>query len=267
MKFNWNNTLFRWGIPILVGIHLMISCNQRPPRQSYPSAAVSHVLWDSLLQVHVTDEGWVDYQGFIRDSNRLNAYLTSLELAHPQSSWSRSEQMAYWINAYNAFTVQLIVQHYPVSTIKDIKRGIPFINTVWDIPFIHIQSQTYDLNDIEHRILRRQFKDARIHAAINCASYSCPQLRREAYVANRLDEQLTDAMRKFLYDPRRNRIETGKAEVSSIFKWFGGDFKRDAGSLRKFLNRYLEEPILKNVDITFLDYDWSLNDASIYPEQ
>lgn len=223
---------------------------------------VSHAVWDTLLHRHVQKNGFVDYKGMVRDSNALNRYLAVLSAAQPNSpNWSRNEKMAFWINAYNAFTVKLIVDHYPVASIKDIKRGIPFVNTVWDIKFIKIGGKTYDLNNIEHSILRPDFKDARVHAAINCASYSCPQLRNEAYVAEQLDKQLDDAMRRFVNDAQRNRVKAKKAEVSEIFKWFRGDFVRDAGSVRAYLNRYAAEKLDADGRINYIDYQWSLNDA------
>lgn len=222
---------------------------------------VQHDIWDALLKKHVRKDGFVDYKGFVKDSARLNQYLEVLSSAHPQSFWSRAEQMAYWINAYNAFTVKLIVQHYPVASIKDIKKGIPLVNTVWDIKFIQIQDKTYDLNNIEHDILRPQFKDARIHAAINCASYSCPRLHNEAFTAAKLEQQLDIVTRSFVNDPLRNRIKADRAELSAIFNWFGGDFKRDAGSVRAFVNKYAQIKVKDTGKITFMDYDWSLNDA------
>ena len=170
---------------------------QRPP--------VKHDLWDQLLKKHVNAEGFVDYKGMIRDSAQLNQYLELLQSAHPQRSWSREEQMAYWINAYNAFTVKLIVDHYPVSSIKDIKNGIPFVNTVWDIKFINIQGQEYDLNAIEHGILRKNFRDGRLHAAVNCASFSCPPLRAEAYTAERLVRKKADLIRGYVACPVHRR--------------------------------------------------------------
>ena len=116
---------------------------------------VSHRSWDVLLQRHVKENGFVDYKGMQRDSVELNHYLTLLSAAQPNAqNWTRNEKMAFWINAYNAFTVKLIIDHYPVESIKDIKRGIPFVNTVWDIKFIKIGGKTYDLNNIEHGILR-----------------------------------------------------------------------------------------------------------------
>lgn len=223
---------------------------------------LSHDVWDGLLKRHVKENGFVDYQGFIRDSAELNRYLGQLSQANPKSkSWTREQKMAFWINAYNAYTVQLIVRYYPVKSIKDIKRGIPFVNTVWDIKFIKIGGETYDLNNIEHGILRKDFKDARIHAAVNCASYSCPALRAEAYVAERLNEQLDDAMGKFINDPLRNRVSGSKAEVSEIFKWFRGDFVRETDNLRNFLNKYAAEKLNANGRIVYIDYQWSLNEA------
>jgi hypothetical protein len=223
---------------------------------------VSHDIWDGLLKKHVKSNGFVDYKGFIKDKATLQKYLDQLSSAHPQDSWSREEKMAYWINAYNAYTVKLIVDNYPVKSIKDIKNGIPFVNTVWDIKFIKIQGEEYDLNNIEHGILRKDFEDARIHAAVNCASVSCPVLRDEAFVANKLDAQLDDAMKKFVNDGERNKISASNPKLSSIFKWFSGDFKDDAGSVRKFVNKYAQTKINESADIEYLDYDWNLNDAS-----
>jgi hypothetical protein len=235
--------------------------NCRTIRNSADSKPVTHEIWNSLLKKHVNADGWVDYKGFIRDSSELNRYLKVLEAAHPNDkTWSRNEQMAYWINAYNAYTVQLIVRNYPVKSIKDIKKGLAFVNSVWDIQFIKIQGFTYDLNNIEHNILRPIYKDPRVHAAVNCASYSCPKLRPEAYTAAQLDVQLNDAMAGFVNDPTRNRISASKAEISEIFKWFKGDFEQNGQNLRAFLNQFSKEKISDKTDITHLDYNWSLNE-------
>lgn len=253
MKWLFWNTLYI--IPFLVLACSATSQEVKPHRDP-----VRHDLWDELLQKHVSAEGLMNYKGMLRDSARLNRYLRLLSGAHPQSSWSEAEQMAYWINAYNAFTVKLILNHYPVESIKDIKRGIPLVNSVWDIRFIQIQGQTYDLNQIEHQILRPVFKDARIHAAINCASFSCPRMLRQAFTAANLEQQLDAAMRGFINDPLRNKVTSEKAEVSAIFSWFSGDFKRDAGSIRAYLNKYSKVKISETGKISFLNYDWRLND-------
>jgi hypothetical protein len=235
--------------------------NCRTIRNSTDSKPITHEIWDGLLKKYVGADGFVNYKGFIRDSAELNRYLKVLESAHPNDkNWTRNEQMAYWINAYNAFTVQLIVRNYPVGSIKDIKRGLAFVNSVWDIQFIHIQGFTYDLNNIEHNILRPIYKDARVHAAVNCASYSCPKLRPEAFTAARLDAQLDDAMAGFINDPVRNRITPQKAELSEIFKWFKGDFERDGKSLRDFINRFSTVKITDQTEITHIDYNWKLNE-------
>lgn len=241
-----------------------LACGQHYPKGIDPHSPVDHGQWDALLKEYVSPEGWVDYRAWQKDTVRLQAYLDLLSSAHPQPDWSREEEMAYWINAYNAFTVELVLDHYPVESIKDIKRGIPFVNSVWDIRFIRIQGEEYDLNRIEHGILRKYFADARVHAALNCASYSCPRLRGEAYIPARLDEQLDDAMRIFVNDPLRNRVQAGQAELSKIFSWYGGDFKEDAGSLRQFIDRYAVEPLSEDGQIRYLEYDWSLNDEDLH---
>jgi hypothetical protein len=231
-------------------------------QRSSTQAPITHERWDQLLKKHVQADGFVNYKGLIQDSLELKQYLAQLSANHPDAkSWSRNEQMAYWINAYNAFTVKLIIDNYPVASIKDIKKGIAFVNSVWDIKWIKIGEYTYDLNNIEHNILRPVFKDARIHAAINCASYSCPRLRNEAYTAEKLDSQLEEGMRQFIADPLRNKISAEKAEISEIFKWFGGDFKRDAGSLENYLNKFSQQKISAQTQIDYLDYNWSLNEA------
>ena len=229
--------------------------------KDYQSEArpIKHNVWDSLLRAHVDEDGWVDYEGIIRDSSKLNKYLHLLKTHHPNDKWSVNEQKAYWINAYNAYTVKLIVDHYPIPSIKDIKKGIPFINTVWDIKFIHIEGATYDLNNIEHGILRPKFKDPRVHFAINCASFSCPALRNEAYKAKKLDKQLDDAARKFLADKNKNIITPTDIQISKIFSWYRTDFKTQSGNIIDFLNQYAPVKIEEDAKISYLDYNWSLN--------
>lgn len=220
---------------------------------------VSHDIWDQLLKTHVSEKGNVNYQGFVQDSAKLNQYLIQLALHHPEKDWASNEQKAYWINAYNAFTVQLIVRNYPTKSIKDLGGKIYKINTPWDLRFIHLGEETYDLNNIEHGILRKQWDDPRIHFAVNCASVSCPPLRNEAFVANRLEQQLDDAARKFLADPTKNIITPDRLQLSKIFSWFKGDFTKE-GKLIAFLNRYTETQIQQDAKIQYLPYEWGLNE-------
>jgi len=190
------------------------------------SKPVTHEDFTVLLKKHVNLDGMVDYKGLIADSLALNDYLNKLEKGHPNDKyWSDAEQQAYWINAYNAYTLQIVMRNYPVVSIKDIAGSIPFTNTVWDEKFINIEGQVYDLNNIEHGILRKQFVEPRVHFALVCASYSCPPLRTEAYEASTLDSQLVDQADLFINDGDRNMISEKSAKVSKIFSWFSGDFK------------------------------------------
>jgi len=238
------------------------------------SIPVEHTLLDSLLRENVSFDGHVNYQGFIKDSIRFNSYLELLRNNHPNDkNWSKDEQLAYWINAYNAFTIKLIIDHYPVKSIKDIKSGVGFVNSVWDIKFINIEGKNYDLNNIEHSIIRQQFDEPRIHFAVNCASYSCPDLRSEAYVADRLNQQLEDQTRKFFNDIKKNKvISKDKIILSSILKWYSTDFTRKgifsrlfggkgrSRSLIKFVNPYVAVVIDEQAEVEFMDYNWSLNE-------
>lgn len=229
----------------------------------YPSSStpINHQIWDSLLRKNVNEQGFVNYKGFIADSVQFNQYLNLLSNNHPNSkNWSKDERLAYWINAYNAFTVKLIVDHYPVASIKDIKNGIPFVNTVWDIKFIKIEDATYDLNNIEHGILRPKFKDPRIHFAVNCASFSCPKLLNHAFTGEKVNAQLDQAARDFLADPSKNIIKKEEVQLSKILSWYRGDFKK-YDDILDLVNAYGPIQVDKNAKVSYLDYIWTLNEA------
>ena len=220
----------------------------------------SHETFDELLHQYVSDEGAVNYNGFIADSLKLNAYLENLSNHAPADGWSENEKIAYWINAYNAFTIRLIIRNYPVKSIKDLGGKLYKINTPWDIKFIHIGDETYDLNNIENSILRKQFKEPRIHFALNCASKSCPPLRREAYSGSKLDAQLNEQARKFINNPKFNIIKEHEAELSKIFSWYRGDFSSPQMSFEAFISQWSPEVITSETDISYMAYDWSLNE-------
>jgi hypothetical protein len=241
---------------------LLSSCHSDTPN-STGSLKPSHEIWTKLLNQHVDVEGNVNYQGFQKDSSTLNEYLDILVNNPPdKKDWPESAQLAYWINVYNAFTIKLIIDHYPVESIRDIgsKIQIPFINSPWDIKLIEIEGKKYDLNNVEHSILRKNFEEPRIHFAIVCASFSCPKLRREAYTAEKLEEQLQGQAADFINDAAKNSISKNKAEVSKIFSWFKGDFTR-SGSLADFLNQYSKTKLDKDAKISYMNYDWSLNEV------
>lgn len=223
--------------------------------------APSHQLWDELVKKHVDKTGKVDYKGFQADRKKLKEYLDLLSSHAPNNKWSEKEKLAYWINAYNAYTVELVLQHYPVKSIKDIGGlvKIPGISSPWDIKFIKIGGEEYDLSSIEHKILRKQFNEPRIHFAINCASYSCPRLRNEAFTADKLEEQLQDQAVGFVNDSRKNHITANNVELSQIFNWFKGDFTKDK-DLLAYIQQYSKVKINPKAKISFIDYDWSLNE-------
>ncbi len=229
------------------------------------SQPISHKAFDAILKQYVTEEAWVDYRGLLKDRSKLDQYLELLSSNHPnQKNWSRNERLAYWINAYNAFTLQLILDHYPVESIKDIKKGIPFVNTVWDIKFINIEGQEYDLNNIEHGIIRSEFNEPRIHFAVNCASYSCPVLQNFAFTAENIDRQLDRAAKDFINDTKRNRISAQSLELSKILSWYSGDFKQNNKTVLDYVRKYSNKDIAADPDISYMDYDWRLNDKKLY---
>ncbi|MEL6656429.1 MAG: DUF547 domain-containing protein [Bacteroidota bacterium] len=233
------------------------------PKVSSNSQPVSHAIWDSLLRQYVDEYGLVNYQELAADSSQLHTYLELLKQNAPDTrTWSEAEQMAYWINAYNAFTLELIINHYPVAGIKEIKNGIPFVNTVWDIKFINIGGEEFGLNNIEHGILRKDFSDPRVHFALVCASMSCPKLQRFAFTAEQLDEQLDQAAREFLNEPYRNNIEGNPIRLSKILSWYWSDFKDKYDDRYALLEQYSTTEVNREVEIDFLDYDWSLNEQT-----
>lgn len=219
-----------------------------------------HEKWSALLKQYVDEAGHVNYKGFKADEEKLDDYLSDLSKNHPEDSWDKNDQLAFWINAYNAFTVKLIVKNYPVKTIKELGGSIYKVNTPWDIKFIQIGEETYDLNNIEHGIIRKQFSEPRIHFAVNCASVSCPRLRNEAFVGSRIDEQLDDQARYFINNEVKNKITKDCAKLSKIFTWFKGDFTSSGVTVTEFINKYSETKITKKTKMESLDYDWNLNE-------
>ncbi len=237
----------------------LITCSLVAMLMTFAQKAPSHQQWDKLLKKYVNAAGMVNYKGFLRDKAELDVYLKTLSDNAPQKTWSQNDQKAFWINAYNAFTVSLILQKYPVKSIKDIAGKIYKINTPWDIKFIKIGKETYDLNNIEHGILRKKFDDPRIHFALVCASISCPKLQQDAYAGIKLDAQLDDAGKEFLNDKSKNNITYGQAALSKYFSWYKGDFTKN-GSLSDYINKYSQTKITANTKISSLDYNWSLNE-------
>ncbi len=250
------------------------------PAQSFDHG---HGAWTALLRKHVVLLGGgqasqLRYAGMLADRAALQAYLAQLSAVSEAAfaAMSKAQQMAFLINAYNAFTVELILTRYPrLESIRDLGG---FLSKPWSIRNIPLLGRTLTLDEIEHERLRARgrYDDPRVHFAVNCASVGCPMLREEAYVADRLQAQLDEQARRFLGDRSRNRYNAtrGRLEVSRIFDWYGEDFTlghQGITSLRAYLARHAdlladapaERERIRNqaVDVTFLDYDWKLNDV------
>ncbi len=242
-----------------------------------------HAAWDALLRQHVVvaaggNASALRYAALRAQRAVLGSYLNSLSAVSPASygAWSKAQQLAFLINAYNAFTVELILTRYP--DLKSIKDLSSFVQSPWKKKFFVLLGQERSLDELEHGMIRAPgvFDDPRIHVAVVCASIGCPMLRNEAFVAERLDAQLDDAMRRFLSDRSRNRFDaaTGSLSVSKIFDWYRKDFEQGhqgITSLQVLFGRHAEAlgaTAQAQADIragsyrlAFLDYDWALNDA------
>jgi Protein of unknown function, DUF547 len=248
----------------------------------------SHSEFNQLLNTTVVEKGFqtsVDYDQLKENLEKLDRYLANIEAVTKLDfdKWNKKQQMAFLINAYNAFTLKLILNNYPeIKSIRDL--GGLIISSPWDKKFFTLFGEKSSLGYIEHDLLRENYNEPRIHFAVNCASKGCPALQKKAFVGNKLDQQLEYATIQFMRDPERNRYNSEKKriEISSIFKWFGGDFTK-SGSLQNFIATYIsddpevqkllkDDPKFSNnasdiqnslrqskIGIIYLDYDWSLN--------
>ena len=252
----------------------------------------SHILWDQVLKAHVRD-ALVDYRALSENSVLLDRYLKQLNSVSRSTvdSWSREHQMAFWINAYNALTVRVILDYYPIKTwtFKGLvapRNSIIQIPGVWDKLTWTVAGESLTIGHIEHGILRPDFREPRIHFVIVCASIGCPDLRAEAYTYDRLNEQMDEQTRLYVSNQNKGvKLDFEKKEVSvtKLFKWFTEDFVVDAADrvtvrnksndgriALKFISHYLNEgptrALLqsKDTDFGYLSYDWSLNE--IFPE-
>jgi len=200
------------------------------------------------------------------DRSLLDGYVKSLT-ATPISRCARDEQLAYWINLYNALTVRVVLDHYPVASIRDIKlsSGL-FAAGPWDQKLVEIEGEEVSLNDIEHRIIRPIWRDARVHYALNCASIGCPSLAPKAFIAETLDARLNEAATAFVNSPHGVQIAAGQITVSRIYDWFNEDFGTNDAAvfehILKFASPELRAAMLAIGKINNVAYDWTLNDAS-----
>jgi hypothetical protein len=227
----------------------------------------SHTLFDKVLKAHVK-EALVNYPALKANPKDLNTYLDQLAAVSEADfqKWSEKQQLAFLMNLYNAATLRLIIDNYPIASIKKI-GGL--LSGPWKQEVVRLFGQVTTLDHLEHQILRKKYTEPRVHFAIVCAAYGCPPLRSEAYVADKLDAQLDDQGRKFLGTANKNSVEA-RARVlylSPIFKWFSEDFEKKSGTVQKFVAPFFSEDSRKEIEkgglkIKYTDYDWSLNDAS-----
>lgn len=210
-------------------------------------ATVDHSAWDALLQKYVTTTGTVDYKGFKASEAKLDSYLQQLSATKPAAGAARAEAMSYWLNAYNAYTIKLILKNYPVASIQDIGGGKP-----WDLKWIKLGGELFSLNQIENEIIRPTFKDPRIHFAVNCAAKSCPPLYNKAFIPARLEQQLEQLTKAFVNNTAYNQL-SGSPRVSKIFEWYSVDF----GDVAAYISKYANAPIAG--PLAYADYDWALN--------
>ncbi|MFK7972736.1 MAG: DUF547 domain-containing protein [Bacteroidia bacterium] len=246
---------------IIVFILFVLSACGQPAAMAQVGPKADHSTWNTLLKKHVSDKG-VNYKGFIAEKATLESYLKHLSENVPAKTWSKNATKAYWINAYNAFTVKLIIDNYPLKSIKDLSStiAVPTVSTIWAKKWFTLGGKEMSLDNIEQGILRKNYDDARIHAALNCASVSCPPLRAEAFTAAKLDAQLDEQMKAWLSDKSRNIISPNHLQLSKIFTWYGGDFKTQ-GTLVEYIQRFTDVKIAADAKISFLDYDWNLNES------
>ncbi len=243
-------------------------------RQFDGNSAISldHTKWDTLLSRYLVigEDGINRFRyGAVTPEDRalLHSYIVELETTNV-AGLNRNEQFAYWVNLYNAVTISLIVDNYPVKSIRDIKSG-PFSSGPWKMKLITVMGQEISLDSIEHDILRAQWQDPRVHYALNCASIGCPNLVGRAYRPDTLEQTLDANARAYINHPRGVWLDQGQLKVSSIYDWFEEDFGNTQTGIIDHLKQYADKKLAAQLDqqstISDFDYDWSLNDAIAHP--
>lgn len=242
-----------------------------PTPNTVPADEIDHSIWNELLSTYVDGRGMVDYTSWktsTKNVQLLDQYINHLSSATFASTTADDVKLAYWINAYNAVTIKGILREYPTSSIRNHTARFYGYN-IWKNLKLHVDGGKYSLDDIEHKVLRKM-GEPRIHFAIVCASIGCPRLLNEAYTSDRIDEQLAMNARDFFSDHDKLRYDVKKrtVSVSPILKWFGEDFGSDQSARLRTIAPYLPNQQVRNlaesgnVRISYLDYDWDLNDQA-----
>jgi len=212
--------------------------------------AFSHQALDELLKKYVSASGVVNYTGLKGERAKLDTYIATLTAQKVEPTWSRNEKLAFYINAYNAYTIQLILNNYPTSSIMKINGG-----KSWDLSIVNIGGKKMSLNHLENKIIRPVFKEPRIHFVVNCAAVSCPKLMNGAFLPNQLSSQLARQTRAFIRNTKENQITENEVKISQIFEWYATDF----GDIKTFINKYSSVKAGEKASVSYNQYNWNLN--------
>ena len=212
---------------------------------------IDHSAFDALLTSYVSSSGKVDYQAIKDKVIILDKYLDYLSQNVPKSSASKNEKLAFWINAYNANTIKLLVDNYPVESIMDLYGG-----KVFDNKWLSIGDEKLSLNDIENNKIRAKFNEPRIHFAVNCAAKSCPPILNRAWTADNIQAYLEARAKTFINNSAYNKLSVESVQISKIFEWYAKDFPEDIVS---YLNKYSNTQIDADAQVSYIEYDWTLN--------
>ena len=208
---------------------------------------------NSLLSTYVSYAGNVNYAGIKANKEKLEEVLKEFEANFPAADWSSAQKLTYWINAYNVYTIKLVVDNYPTTSITKISAK------PWHKKFIKLNGTTYSLNQIENDIIRKRFNEPRIHFALNCASKSCPILLNKAYTPGTVYSKMTAQTKRFLNDSSKNTYGKKEVQISKIFEWYQEDFTRGGKTVFDFINKYRTDETLNKQKITYQEYSWDLN--------
>lgn len=224
----------------------------------------THKKWNQILHQYTVkkiNQVYFKYKELKKHESILTAYLNELESLSKQefSTFNQNQKLAFWINAYNAYTIQIIEKHYPLKSIKDISSGW-FSSGPWKLKFINLFGEKISLDHIEHGTIRKKFNEPRIHFAVNCASVGCPSLLQEAFTAVKLDTQLEKAAKNFLQNESKNYVKGNTLYLSKIFKWYGDDFDKKYDGFKNYVTKTLNLP-QKDYKVEFSTYDWNLNEV------
>jgi hypothetical protein len=217
-------------------------------------AQIEH--FDTLLKENISNEGVVNYKEIIKNKHHLDHYISYLEKTNPAKDWSADKIKAFWMNAYNAYTIKTIIDNYPIASITKINSEG---KDAWHQPIAKVGGKSYTLNEIEHEQLRAIYKDPRIHVGVNCASFSCPPIANFAFTEANTEIELERLMKQFVNDPKRNTLTEKKVTLSKIFEWYKSDFTTN-GKLIDYIISYSNIEISKKAKVRFLEYNWSLNE-------